>query len=128
VVAGWSGSKGSDRALDVAAGFAERHAVPLHVVLGWDFLDQPMEFDPHLTAEQVEALLADAVARVQAAHPAVAITSQALLGWAPTVVREAAAQADLLVVGRSPRASGHFGEWSADVLIRRVPCPIVFVP
>lgn len=129
VLVGWSGSEVSNRAVEVAAGFAERRAVPLRVVLGWDFLDQPgYEFDPQITPEKVQKTLERAVAGVRERHPSVLITCEALMGWAPAVVTEDAEFADLLVLGRSDKTKGHFGDWSPDVLIRRVRVPVVYVP
>lgn len=119
----------SNRAVEVAAGFAERRGAPLRVVLGWDFLDQPgYAFDPEITPEKVQRTLEDAVASVRERHPSVLITCDALMGWAPSVVTEAAEFADLLVVGRSAKTKGHFGDWSPDVLVRRVRIPVVYVP
>jgi nucleotide-binding universal stress UspA family protein len=119
----------SDRALEVAAQFAERHRVPLVVVLAWDFLDQPGEhWDPEITAEKVQARLDDAVDAVRARHPLVEVRAEARLGWPPTVVAEAAADVGLLVVGRSAKTQGHFGDWSPDAIVRRVRCPVVWVP
>jgi hypothetical protein len=68
------------------------------------------------------------VTRVKSRHAGLAVTSEAVLGWAPSVVRSAAATAALLVVGRSEKTKGRFGEWSPDTLGRHVRCPIVFVP
>jgi hypothetical protein len=34
----------------------------------------------------------------------------------------------MLVVGRSDKVKGHFGDWSPDVLVRRVRVPVVYVP
>jgi nucleotide-binding universal stress UspA family protein len=129
VLVGWSGSEVSNRAVEVAAGFAERRGAPLRVVLGWDFLDQPgYEFDPQITPEKVQKTLEKAVAAVRARHPGVLITCDALMGWAPAVVCDAAEFADLLVLGRSDKSKGHFGDWSPDVLVRRVRIPVVYVP
>jgi hypothetical protein len=129
VLVGWSGSEVSNRAVEVAAGFAARRDAPLRVVLGWDFLDQPgYAFDPDITPEKVQRTLEGAVAGVRERHPSLLITCDALMGWAPSVVTEAAEFADLLVVGRSTKSKGHFGDWSPDVLVRRVRIPVVYVP
>lgn len=129
VLVGWSGSEVSNRAVEGAAGFAERRGTSLRVVLGWDFLDQPgYHFDPEITPEKVQRTLEDAVAGVRQRHPSLLVTCEALMGWAPSVVTEAAEFADLLVVGRSAKTKGHFGDWSPDVLVRRVRIPIVYVP
>jgi len=129
VLVGWSGSEVSTRAVDVAAGFAERRSVSLRVVLGWDFLDQPgYEFDPEITPEKVQKILEQAMAPVRARHPQLVVACDALMGWAPAVVCDAAEFADVLVVGRSDKVKGHFGDWSPDVLVRRVHIPVVYVP
>lgn len=129
VLVGWSGSEVSTRAVEVAAGFAERRGTALRVVLGWDFLDQPgYDFDPEITPEKVQRMLEDAVAPVRARHPGLVVTSEALMGWAPSVVCDASEFADLLVIGRSDKVKGHFGDWSPDVLVRRVQIPVVYVP
>lgn len=119
----------STRAVEVAAGFAERRSAPLRVVLGWDFLDQPgYQFDPEITPEKVQKILEQAVAPVRERHPGLIVTCDALMGWAPAVVCDAAEFADLLVLGRSDKVKGHFGDWSPDVLVRRVRVPVVYVP
>lgn len=129
VLVGWSGSVVSTRAVEVAAGFAERHNVPLHIVAAWDFLDQPLEhFDPNISPEKVQAEVEAMAAPVQARHPGVEIHCEARLGWPPAVICDAAEDADMLVVGRSEKTSGHFGDWSPDVLLRRVRIPVVYVP
>lgn len=129
VLVGWSGSEVSTRAVEVAAEFAERHGVALRVVLGWDFLDQPgYDFDPEITPEKVQRTLEQAVAPVRKRYPGLIVTCDALMGWAPAVVADAAEFADLLVVGRSDKVKGHFGDWSPDVLVRRVRIPVVYVP
>jgi hypothetical protein len=129
VLVGWSGSAVSNRAVEAAAGFAERRGVSLRVVLGWDFLDQPgYEFDPEITPEKVQKLLEQAMAPVRERHPNVVMTGDALMGWAPAVVCDAAEFSSMLVVGRSDKVKGHFGDWSPDVLVRRVHVPVVYVP
>jgi hypothetical protein len=97
--------------------------------LGWDFLDQPgRDFDPEITPEKVQKRLDDAVVPVRLRHPELLITCDAVMGWAPAVVCDASEFADLLVIGRSDKAAGHFGDWSPDVLVRRVRIPIIYVP
>lgn len=129
VLVGWSGSEVSTRAVEVAAGFAERRGAPLRVVLGWDFLDQPgYEFDPEITPEKVQKFFEQAMTPLRERHPRVVVTCDALMGWAPAVVCDAAEFADVLVVGRSDKVKGHFGDWSPDVLVRRVHIPVVYVP
>lgn len=129
VLVGWSGSEVSNRALDVAAEIAHHRGVPLRVVLGWDFLDQPgYEFDPQITPEKVQRVLEAAVAPIRVRYPELLVTCDALMGWAPAVVCDAAELADLLVVGRSAKTAGHFGDWTPDVLVRRVAVPVIYVP
>lgn len=129
IVAAWSGSDASGRVLEVAAQLAEQREVSLRVLLGWDFIDQPGSgFDPEITPEKVQALLDAAVAPLRARHPSLVITCEAKMGWAPAVVCEAAESASMLVVGRSSKTEGHFGDWSPDVLVRRVRVPVVYVP
>ena len=102
----------------------------LRVVLGWDYLDQPNDakWDAGFTAEQAHERVEAAVATLRRAHPGATVSAEAQLGWPPTIVAEAAADAGLLVVGRSQKTNGHFGDWSPDALIRRVGCPVVWVP
>lgn len=129
VLVGWSGSAVSDRAIEVGAGFAERHQVPLRVVAAWDFLDQPGPgFDPNVSSEKVLAAIEAAAVPVRARHPGVEMHCDALLGWPPAIICDASEDADLLIVGRSDRTKGHFGDWAPDVLLRRVRIPVVFVP
>ena len=128
VVVGWSGSAVSDRAVELAAGFAERHGVALRVLLAWDLLDQPgSTWDPEISAQKVQAQLDAAVGPVRMRHPDVPVVCDAVLGWPPTIVCDAADSAGLLVVGRSQKTVGHFGPWSPDAVIRKVACPVVFV-
>lgn len=129
VLVGWSGSEVSTRAVEVAAGFAERHRVPLHIVAAWDFLDQPgVHFDPNISPEKVQAEVETMSVAVRERHPGVEIQCDARLGWPPAVICDAAEDADMLVVGRSLKTQGHFGDWSPDVLLRRVRVPVVYVP
>lgn len=129
ILAAWSGSEVSARVLAVAGQLAKQHAVPLRVLLGWDFIDQPgPAFDPEITPEKVQKILDDAVAPIREQYPGLVITAEAHLGWAPAVVCEAAEFASMLVIGRSAKTSGHFGDWSPDVLVRRVRVPVVYVP
>ena len=129
VLVGWSGSEVSHRALAVAAEIADQRGAPLRVVLGWDFLDQPgYEFDPDITPEKVQRILEEAVAPIRARYPTLLVSCDALMGWAPAVVVDAAELADLLVVGRSAKTQGHFGDWTPDVLVRRVRIPVIYVP
>ena len=129
ILAAWSGSDVSARVLEVAGQLAEQHGVPLRVMLGWDFIDQPgTGFDPDITPEKVQAMLDDAVAPLREQHPGLVITSEAHMGWAPSVICDAAEFASMLVVGRSSKTHGHFGDWSPDVLVRRVRVPVVYVP
>lgn len=129
VLVGWSGSEVSSRAVEVAAGFAERHRVPLQIVAAWDFLDQPgAHFDPNISPEKVQAEVDTMSVGVRARHPSVEVRCDARLGWPPAVICDAAEDADMLVVGRSLKTQGHFGDWSPDVLLRRVRVPVVYVP
>jgi hypothetical protein len=129
ILAAWSGSDVSVRVLEVASQFAEQRGVPLRVMLGWDFIDQPgTGFDPEITPEKVQKMLDDAVAGLREQHPGLVITSEAHMGWAPSVICDAAEFASMLVVGRSSKSEGHFGDWSPDVLVKRVRVPVVYVP
>jgi hypothetical protein len=129
VVVGWSGSAASDRALDVAAGFAQRHHWNLEVVLGWDYLDQPGHaFDPHVTAADVRGRLEAAVAPWRARLADVDVAATAELGWPPAVVRAAARDAELLVLGRSADPAASAGPWGPEALLRKVDTTIIWVP
>ena len=129
VIAAWSGSAVSSRVLDVAAESAERRGSTLRVVLGWDFLDQPGGvFDPALTPERVNEQLEDALAPTRGRHPGIDIVGEARMGWAPSIIAEVAEHSDVLVVGRSEKTGARFGDWSPDVLLRRVRIPVIYVP
>ncbi|MFD5258930.1 universal stress protein [Streptomyces bobili] len=92
---------------------------------------------PQLTAdaavepeEQVSATLEDALREVVREHPEVDVSRRALEGPAHRVLLEAAADADLIVVG-ALRRHGHFGLQLGSVahaLLHHSACPVAVVP
>ena len=69
-----------------------------------------IQFHPEITPEKVQRTLEQAVAPVRDRHPGLIVTCDALMGWAPAVVSDAAEFADLLVVGRRGRLEVREGE------------------
>ncbi|WCO66063.1 universal stress protein [Iamia majanohamensis] len=128
IVVGIDGSEGSLAALAVARQEAALLGAPVEAVMAWDHLDQPgpEPFDPHYSAEKAQAWL-DAVLARAVTDEGPAVTGRAVCGHPATVLLDAGAGADLLVVGA--RGHGGFlglrlGSVSHKVL-HHAPCPVL---
>lgn len=139
IVVGVDGSAGADEALRWAAVEAQAHGARLRAVLAW-------EFPPHLVAgsgwlvpdeemlrEQGEAMerrLDEALARAAAVLEGVEVERRAVHAPAAAALLEAAADADLLVVGTRGHGGfvglllGSVGQQCAH----HAPCPVAIVP
>ncbi|GAB2518661.1 universal stress protein [Nocardia heshunensis] len=95
IVAGVDGSPHSARALQLAFDEASRRAVPLIVVHAWELSG---DSDTHTHTDAV-GLLSTVLAPNVTAHPTVDVKSVVVEGHPARVLAEAAADAQLLVVG-----------------------------
>lgn len=135
IVVGVDGSEGADRALRYAVEEAGRRGSTVEAVLVWALLDQPgvpeeRQFDPAFGEAKARAYLDAAVERAVGDHPGVTVTPVVVCDLPARGLLEAAAGADLLVVGA--RGLGGFaglllGSVSQQV-VNHAPCPVVVVP
>lgn len=105
VLVGWDGSAGSEHAVRQAAAEAQWRGARLHVLLSWDLLDQPGEFDPQFDAARATAMVRDAAARLVPGD--IEVTASAVLDRPASALLEAADTmgASLIVVGSRGRGS-----------------------
>ncbi|MFC4612558.1 universal stress protein [Streptomyces maoxianensis] len=124
-----------DELLDFAFDFADRHAVPLHIVHTWHFPGLHHHSaaagnggpDPGTKAER-ESALSDAVSPYRDRFPGVKVSEETAPGRAAGHLVQAASDAGLVVVGRRRAASGaHIGSVTHAV-IHHAPCPVAVVP
>lgn len=103
IVVGVDGSPGSAEALRWAAEEAELHGATLTAVMAWGLLDQhPLDgapFDPHYNETSALAQLREHLARTLGPERSEAVEPRAICDLAAHGLVEAAADADLLVVG-----------------------------
>jgi nucleotide-binding universal stress UspA family protein len=131
VVAGVDGSAGSAQALRWAAQEARVRGAVLRAVCVWSFLNQAgKEFDPGYGEADALRVLDEAVAGLGADAEEVRVERVAVNDLPARGLLEAAAGADLLVVGA--RGLGGFqglllGSVSHQVA-QHAPCPVVIVP
>lgn len=142
IVVGVDRSAGAGAALDLAFAEAKARGVPLRAVYAWRPVSAAMADawlianpDMLLRAEHADEdaareTLSEAVGASAAAHPDVKVIEQIGAGHPVDVLVHAAANADLLIVGR--RGGGMFqqlrvGSVSHGVL-HHAPCPVVIVP
>jgi len=131
VVVGYDGSEAADGAVEWAAAQAERSGGRLDLVTAWEYptswgnvIPLPDGFDP---AADAQALLDPVVARIEAAHPGLAVHAHVIEGNASEVLVGASRHAALLVVA----SRGH-GTFSGMVLgsvsqhcVTHAACPVV---
>ena len=135
IVVGVDGSEGADAALRFAVEEAERWGATVTAVLAWGFLDQPgvpedRPFDPAFGEPQARAYLDAAIHHAVGDQPAVPISPLVVCDLPARALLEAAAAADLLVVGT--RGLGGFtglllGSVSQQV-VQHAPCPVAVSP
>lgn len=103
IVVGVDGSPGSADALRWAAEEAELHSATLTAIMTWGFLDQhPLDgapFDPHFNETSALARLREHLVRTLGPERSEAVEPRAICDLAAHGLLEAAAHADLLVVG-----------------------------
>ncbi|SHN75959.1 universal stress protein [Cryptosporangium aurantiacum] len=119
VIVGVDGSPGGVRAMDWAAREAAARRVPLHVVVAETTSDG--ELGPRV--------LEQATARAAGREPELTVTGAVWPDPPAAALLGGAAEADLLVVGRSGRGSRvgmHLGSVPVSV-IRHAPCPVTVV-
>lgn len=142
IVVGVDRSSSSDAALDLALEEAHVRNVRLRVVYAWRPVSAALAeawlfASPeavlraeHADEEAARAALADVVAAKAASYPDVKVDEELEMGHPTDVLVRAAADADLLIVGR--RGGGLFshlrvGSVSHGVL-HHSPCPVMIVP
>ena len=131
IVVAVDGSPGSQRALAWAVAEARVRNAPLRVVRAWSYLDQPGEhFDPAYGEDDARRGIDEAIAALGDAADGVEIERVVVCDLPARAVLEAAAGAELLVIGK--RGMGGFkglmlGSVSQQVA-QHAPCPVVIVP
>ena len=134
VVVGVDGSAESRHALAWAADEARIRDATLEVVTAWSYLDQPPEeegkeprFRPDFGEDDARRIQAEAIAETLGDTAGLAIVPTVVCELPARALLDAAAGADLLVVG----AQGHgavrellLGSVSQEVL-HHAPCPVV---
>ncbi|MED7927112.1 universal stress protein [Nonomuraea sp. LP-02] len=130
IVAGVDGSPHGLRALDFALTEAGRRGVPLRAVHGWAW-PQVTGFGPADPDSEQDVLreLRALVAERQERHPGVTVVTEVVHGHPVEVLKEAAAGADLLVVGS--RGHSYFAGLIlgsvSQALLHHAPCPLAVV-
>ncbi|MEV0220404.1 universal stress protein [Streptomyces sp. NPDC050704] len=116
---------------------AEERRVPLEAVRAWrcpahETTDHPLlAGEPaHLHEQRATQILEAALRDAAADHPSVELRRRVVEGPARTVLLDASAEADLLVVG-AQRRQGHFGLQLgrvAHAALHHAACPVAVVP
>lgn len=129
IVVGVDGSEGSLRALAWAVEDARARGATVRAVMAWSYLDQSDEkFDPAYGEDDAQRRLAEIVATVPT--EGVNVETQAICDLPEPALLDAAANADLVVVG----FRGHGGFKGAllgsvsQQIIQRAKVPVVLVP
>lgn len=138
ILVGIDGSANSRAALAWAIGEAELHDADVVALMAWDYLAQPhrsggsSSFDPDFDADDARRVVTTVVDEVldDLGGARVEVEPRAVLDLPARALLEAAADADLLVVGR--RGLGGFkslvlGSVSQAVL-GHAPCPVLVIP
>ncbi|MGW8378327.1 universal stress protein [Streptomyces sp. ODS28] len=117
---------------EAAARGAELHAVRAWRCPAHEMVDHPLLAGEPAAAhrERARNTVDNALRAPAARHPEVAVRREALEGPARKVLLDAAAEADLLVVG-AHRRQGHLGLQLGTVthtLLHHAPCPVAVVP
>ncbi|MGI5939944.1 MAG: universal stress protein [Thermoleophilia bacterium] len=136
VVVGVDGSEHGDVALAFAAEEAALRGAVLRIVCAWR-LPSNMTMDLGLVPGlfesfrgESEAIVADALAKVEELRPGLVCEAKAVEGHAGTVILEEAHDADMVVVGsrgRGELAGRMLGSISQHI-INHSPCPVAVVP
>ncbi|MEV0305588.1 universal stress protein [Streptomyces prasinus] len=137
VVVGVGDPTVSPAAVGFAFQEAEARGCALHAVRAWrrpahEHVDHPPVGDDAagVHEERASTLLTDALRNSVREHPQVDVHRQVVEGPAHTVLLDASADADLIVVGEL-RRHGHFGLQLgrvAHVLLHHAECPVAVVP
>ncbi|MET7329456.1 universal stress protein [Nonomuraea sp. NPDC005650] len=130
IVVGVDGSPGGVRALDFAFAESELRSAKLHVVHAWAW-PHPSGFEPadRGRAGDRSRELDELLAGHRERRPGVEVVAEIVHGHPIEVLREAAAGADLLVVGthgRSQLAGMLMGSIS-QAMLHHAPCPLAVV-
>lgn len=134
VVVGIDGSEDSERALRWAAREARQRAGTVQAVMVYDWAGTEAALlagpGPDGERRHTEDVLAGVVARVGPAFPGQPIATEALLGNAGARLTEAAADADLLVVGSHGRGRLYHAVLGsvAEACVQLARCPVVVIP
>ncbi len=134
IVVGIDGSEDGDRALRWAVGQARRLGGTVEAVMVYDWLGTDAAYLAGLGEEderrRTEGILAEGVARVSPESGGVPIATEAVRGNAGAKLADAAADADILVVGSHGRGRLYHAVLgsTAEACIRVATCPVVVIP
>lgn len=128
IAVGWDGSPEAEDVVRAAAGLARRANGRLRVILGWDWLTQPVPFDPHFNEVDAARHVQEAAKRL--VPPDVPYETRAELGFPYEVLLSASRDAQMLVIGRSGlgRAFARLMGSTATEVVRKATIPVVVVP
>lgn len=130
VVVGTDLSARADKALEFAFAEAELRGARLRVVQAWAW-PQPGGFEPADDDSEQGHLLAlqSALVPLRAEHPGVEVTAEVVHGHPVEVLKEAAAGAELLVVGSRGRGqlAGMLLGSISQAMLHHAPCPLAVV-
>ncbi|MGP3917226.1 universal stress protein [Nonomuraea sp. 10N515B] len=130
IVAGVDGSPGGLCALDFALTEAELHGARVRAVQAWAW-PHPSGFEPADPNGEQNALraLQKLTADGRSRHPGVEVVAEVVHGHPIEVLKEAAARADLLVVGTRGHGqlTGMIMGSISHALLHHAPCPLAIV-
>ncbi len=127
---GVDSSPQAHRVLEAAFTEAELRGTVLHAVLAWNW-PHLSGFEPTVPEEERDQshVLKEILAEHREHHPHIPVTADVVHGHPVAVLREAAAGADLLMVGSHGHGTftGMLLGSVSHALLHRSPCPLVVV-
>jgi nucleotide-binding universal stress UspA family protein len=128
IVAGWDGSPQSEVAVRAAGQHALRAHGQVRVVLVWDCLGQPHDFDPTFNQARAALLVHEAAHRLIPSD--VPISAVEVLGRAHQEILEQAKDARMIVIGRSGlgNALARLMGSTSTAIVRAAKIPVLVVP
>lgn len=122
------GSKSSLKALDYAAHLAKQDKAELTIIsaaeplppLAYESAGTPTYYPEYQESlhQSLETLLKDQLTRIKKTYPKLQVTAQVIDGRAAAVIREAAADTDLIVIGH--RGHGGILSWVLGSVAKQI--------